>query len=184
MTPIQHFISAVSVTVLLLGCASTPDEDPLANANPSAESDGSLSGNGMGSRYGQEGVIKPTSGGIDDSTNPALQRPLDTVIYFEFDSAVLDDTSVQVVNAHAQYLQNNPAARVRLAGHTDERGTREYNIALGERRADTVRRALLLRGVSRSQLTVVSYGEELPAVTGTGENVWAQNRRVEFNYLR
>ncbi len=183
MNPIRQIIGAISISVLLLGCASTPDPDPLADNGAGTETDGSLSGTGMSGRYGQEGVIKPTSEGLD-SQNPALQRPQESVIYFEFDSAVLDEVSVQVVNAHAEYLRNNPAARVRLAGHTDERGTREYNIALGERRADTVRRALLLRGVSRAQLTVVSYGEELPAATGSGENVWAQNRRVEFNYLR
>ena len=93
MTPIRQFISAVSVAVLLLGCASTPDEDPLANADTASGSDGSLSGSGMDGRYGQEGVIKPGAVGFDEQTNPAFQRPLDAVIYFEFDSAVLDDPS-------------------------------------------------------------------------------------------
>jgi len=184
MIPTRQIFSALALSVLLLGCASTPDEDPLPDDGLETAADGSLSGQGMGNRYGQEGVIKPTTGITEELPDPASMRPLDTVIYFEFDSAVLDQSSVQIVNAHASYLQNNPASRVRLAGHTDERGTREYNIALGERRADTVRRALLLRGVSRAQLTVVSYGEELPAVSGTGEGAWARNRRVEFSYLR
>ncbi len=184
MIPTRQIFSALAISALLLGCASTPEEDPLPLDAPDAGADGSLTGQGMGGRYGQEGVIKPTTGMTETAPDPALARPLDTVIYFEFDSAVLDQSSVEIVNAHASYLQRNPAARVRLAGHTDERGTREYNIALGERRADTVRRALLLRGVSRAQLTVVSYGEELPAVAGTGEGAWARNRRVEFSYLR
>ena len=80
-------------------------------------------------------------------------------------------------------LVANPQARLRLEGHTDERGSREYNIALGERRAESVQRALLLRGVPRQQVTVVSYGEESPVAYGSGESAWSQNRRVEFNYL-
>jgi peptidoglycan-associated lipoprotein len=85
-----------------------------------------------------------------------------------------------VVAAHAAYLTKFPTARVRLEGHTDERGSREYNIGLGERRAQTVRKALMLQGVSEAQITTVSYGEERPAVEGSDESAHAQNRRVEL----
>jgi peptidoglycan-associated lipoprotein len=88
-----------------------------------------------------------------------------------------------VVAAHAKFLAAHPAARVRLEGHTDERGSREYNIGLGDRRAQSVRRALLLQGASDAQISTVSYGEERPAVLGHDEAAWAKNRRVEIVYL-
>jgi peptidoglycan-associated lipoprotein len=88
-----------------------------------------------------------------------------------------------VIAAHAKALSANASIRVRLEGHSDERGSPEYNIGLGERRSQTVRRALLLQGVAESQLTTVSYGEERPAVPGETEEAWAKNRRVEFIYL-
>ena len=90
---------------------------------------------------------------------------------------------MQVVAAHAKYLAAHPSQRVRLEGHTDERGSREYNIGLGERRAQAVRRAMLLQGAVEGQISTVSFGEERPAVTGHDEEAWAKNRRVEIVYL-
>jgi len=86
------------------------------------------------------------------------------------------------LEAHARYLAQHPSASVRLEGHADERGTREYNIALGERRAKAVERLLIVNGASTSQVETISYGEEKPAVLGSGEQSWAQNRRVELIY--
>jgi peptidoglycan-associated lipoprotein len=106
------------------------------------------------------------------------------VIYFEFDSANIRPEDRSVVEAHAQYLAGDPATSVVLEGHADERGSREYNIGLGERRADAVRRLLTLLGVSDGQVRTVSYGEERPAVYGNDESAWSQNRRVELNYPR
>jgi peptidoglycan-associated lipoprotein len=88
------------------------------------------------------------------------------------------------VSAHANYLAQNPSQKVRLEGHADERGSREYNIGLGERRGQAVRRALLLSGVSEVQLSTVSYGEERPAAAGSDEQTYALNRRVEIVYLK
>jgi peptidoglycan-associated lipoprotein len=102
------------------------------------------------------------------------------VVYFEYDSSEIRSEYLEVVAAHAAYLAKFPNARVRLEGHTDERGSREYNIGLGERRAQTVRKALMLQGAADSQITTVSYGEERPAVEGSGEQAYAQNRRVEI----
>ncbi|MGD8498715.1 MAG: OmpA family protein, partial [Chromatiales bacterium] len=84
--------------------------------------------------------------------------------------------------AHGQFLASNPQQQLRLEGHTDERGTREYNIGLGERRAGAVEQVLLLQGVSRDQIEKVSYGEELPVSLGQDEESWSLNRRVELNY--
>ena len=102
------------------------------------------------------------------------------IVFFEFDSSEIRADYLSVVAAHAAYLTKFPTARVRLEGHTDERGSREYNIGLGERRAQTVRKALMLQGVSEAQITTVSYGEERPAVEGSDESAYAQNRRVEL----
>ncbi|GAA0840078.1 peptidoglycan-associated lipoprotein Pal [Marinobacter szutsaonensis] len=103
-----------------------------------------------------------------------------TTFYFDFDTAEIKPEARDVLVAHAQYLANNPGRNVRLEGHADERGTKEYNLALGERRANAVQRFLIVNGASRGQIETVSYGEEKPAVMGSSESAWAQNRRVEL----
>jgi peptidoglycan-associated lipoprotein len=105
------------------------------------------------------------------------------IIYFDFDRAEIRADGTEIVAAHARYLASHVGSRVRLEGHTDERGTREYNIGLAERRAQAVRHALMLQGVAESQLSTVSYGEERPAATGHDESAWSLNRRVEIVYL-
>jgi peptidoglycan-associated lipoprotein len=111
------------------------------------------------------------------------QRLLQTlVIYFDFDQAEIKPEFTAVVQAHGQRLASSANLQVRLEGHTDERGSREYNIGLGERRAQSVRRALMLNGANASQITTVSYGEERPAATGSDEESWRLNRRVELVY--
>jgi peptidoglycan-associated lipoprotein len=105
-------------------------------------------------------------------------------IYFDFDSSEIRGEGTEIVAAHAKYLASRGGMKVRLEGHTDERGSREYNIGLGERRSQAVRRALLLQGATESQLSTVSYGEERPAAAGSDEAAWAKNRRVEIVYLQ
>ncbi|MET1078855.1 MAG: peptidoglycan-associated lipoprotein Pal [Pseudomonas sp.] len=102
-----------------------------------------------------------------------------TTFYFEYDSADLKPEAMRALDVHAKDLKGN-GARVVLEGHTDERGTREYNMALGERRAKAVQRYLVLQGVSPAQAELVSYGEERAIATGNDEQSWAQNRRVEL----
>lgn len=102
------------------------------------------------------------------------------VIYFDFDSDIVKEEYRPLVDLHAKRLNANKRAALTLEGHTDERGGREYNLALGQRRAEAVAKSLTLLGVDAAQLEAVSYGEERPAVTGSGEEVWAKNRRVEL----
>jgi peptidoglycan-associated lipoprotein len=111
-------------------------------------------------------------------------RRAGTVVYFDYDRAEIKAEFVPIVAAHAKYLNGNASRRVRLEGHSDERGSREYNIGLGERRAQAVRRALMLQGVTEAQITTVSYGEERPAVQGGDESAYSKNRRVELIYGR
>jgi peptidoglycan-associated lipoprotein len=110
---------------------------------------------------------------------PLAQR----VIYFDFDQASVRQEYIPVLQAHAQWLRDHSSQVISLEGHTDERGSREYNIALGERRAIAVRQLMQFEGVQPPQLRVLSYGEERPAAAGAGESDMAKNRRVELVYL-
>lgn len=115
---------------------------------------------------------------MDDPGSLLSQR----MVYFDFDSSVIKDEAIPVVRAHAEHLSANNSKVFTLEGHCDERGTREYNIALGERRADAVRRMLVANGVAERQIKIVSYGEERPAQLGHNETAWAANRRAVFAY--
>lgn len=126
----------------------------------------------------QEGVLAYPM--TEDPASPLSKR----VIYFEYDKSEVQDDFRPIVQAHAQFLAANPRARVTLEGHTDERGSREYNIALGERRAEAVRRLMLFMGAADSQIQTVSYGEERPVAMGHDESAWQENRRVEIIYQR
>jgi peptidoglycan-associated lipoprotein len=106
----------------------------------------------------------------------------DRTVFFAFDSAEIRAADRELLRMHGKNLADNPDLSMRLEGHADERGTREYNIGLGEKRAQAVKAALLVQGASTGQLTTVSYGEERPAALGSNEAAWAQNRRVELPY--
>lgn len=114
------------------------------------------------------------------TTGPLAKR----IIYFDFDKSEIKPEFADIVSAHARNLTSHPNLKMKLEGNTDERGTREYNIGLGERRAQAVRRALMLQGVAESQLITVSFGAERPAVEGDDEAAWSQNRRVEMVYIQ
>ena len=136
----------------------------------------STSGVGTSGQYGS------TSGSGAAAQQFEYRIPTLRPIYLNKQRDTIKSEYESVVMAHARYLRANPNARVVLHGHTDERGTREYNMALGERRAGAVQRFLNIQGVSPSQMSVVSYGEERPAVSGQNESAYSQNRRVVFNY--
>jgi len=169
-------VSLLLTTVLgLSACASKPPKAPPATA----PGEGSTAAEGAGANN-----PNATRGGPDDEVaGPQAGMLAKRVVYFDFDSSEIKGEGTDIVAAHAKYLAANPATRVRLEGHTDERGSREYNIGLGERRAQSVRRALLLQGAADAQISTVSYGEERPAVPGHDEAAWAKNRRVEIVYL-
>ncbi len=110
------------------------------------------------------------------------KAPHNQIYLFSYDDSALSEKYVSSVHAQADYLKSHPGARVLIAGHTDERGSREYNVALGERRANTVSEIMRMDGVSRSQMRVVSYGKERPAYLGHDDAAHAQNRRAELTY--
>lgn len=172
-------LTPILLLAMLAACQTTPD-DPGGAGGPdgagSAEQDSGLTTDGVNAREGGQA----TALSEQEARDQALRQKL--TIYFDFDSSQIRSEYSAILDAHARFLRDNPRTRLRLEGHTDERGTREYNIALGERRGEAVRRALLLRGATRAQLLVVSYGEEQPASLGSGESAWAQNRRVKMVY--
>lgn len=159
--------------VLLLGCPTKPTKpEGVAVENRGAEA--GVEGRGVGDGDAFAGTE------LDDPHNPLAQR----LIYFEFDSSEVRSEFRPTISAHARYLSQNPEAVVTLEGHADERGSREYNLALGERRANAVRSLLLAEGAASAQIQTVSYGEEKPVAFGHDESAWSQNRRVEIVYTR
>lgn len=129
---------------------------------------------------GLEGIDPEDRSMFTDPDNPLSTR----IIYFDLDSSAIPSRFSQAISAHGRYLSEHPDVNLRLEGHTDERGTREYNVALGERRAESVQQALVLSGASDSQLSTLSFGEERPAELGSGEEAYSKNRRVEFIYTK
>lgn len=117
--------------------------------------------------------------GVTDANRPFLAK---RVVHFDYDSSELSQNDYQTLQAHAQYLNANGNSKVALVGHTDERGTREYNMALGERRAKSVEAFLVSNGVRATQLEAISYGKEQPVNAGHNESAWRENRRVEITY--
>ena len=182
----NKIVGLAAVGLLLLAGCSTQDEtidnqsDQAINDNqaeyadgsptPIAESDAQLNALEQDTLTAQQLLEEPDS--------PISSR----TIYFQYDSAKVSDESMVLLEAHGDFIASNGNVNVTLTGHADERGSREYNIALGDRRALSVRRILLFQGASSDQIETVSYGEEQPAVMGHNEDSWSKNRRVELVY--
>ncbi|MDR2876609.1 MAG: peptidoglycan-associated lipoprotein Pal [Chromatiales bacterium] len=166
------FGAAIPV-VLLTACAST-QESTLPDSTSGSQGDSSFGAETLPVQGGSGFQGSP----LDDPNSLLSKR----VIYFEFDRAEVKPDQRAIIEAHAQYLAANRNVRVVLQGHTDERGSREYNMGLGERRANAVRSMMTLQGASASQIDTVSFGEERPVAMGQDEASWSQNRRVEIVY--
>ncbi|PJK00547.1 peptidoglycan-associated lipoprotein [Lysobacteraceae bacterium NML91-0213] len=158
---------AAALCVAVVGCSKRVKEEPQTTTP----------GTGTVTQPQQ-----PTSGayGPEDLDTDACLRQ--RVVYFDFDQESLRPEFQAAMACHAKYLRDRPSARITLEGNADERGSREYNLGLGERRGNAVSSALQAQGGSGTQLTVVSYGEERPVCTETSEDCWARNRRVEIVY--
>jgi peptidoglycan-associated lipoprotein len=160
-------------TLVLAGC-------PNPNAVREGEgAEGAAAGAGpesQGMGLGADGQLAASP--LDDPASPLSRR----TIYFEFDSSQVAEEYLDLIAAHGKYLADNPQRRMRVEGHADERGSREYNVGLGERRAKAVERLLRFQGVGSDQIEVVSFGEELPVAFGHDEAAWRLNRRVELVY--
>ena len=192
---IKPWLIAGFLAVFLTACA-TSQEAPIEDGPPPEDQAGMDSGvvtgadgsgadaSGIDGSGDSSAIAIPDEGPmtalemLEETEGPLSNR----TIYFEFDSAKLTDESLQILEAHGNFIAGNGEVSVRLEGHADERGSREYNIGLGDRRAQSVRRVLLFQGASTDQVETVSYGEEKPAMSGHDEEAWSRNRRVELIY--
>lgn len=199
MTFNKTVLALVISATLLSACSDTDNKDlgltdgsqnglnGINDASTSGLNDGSgingseMSGSG---KYGSG--MNGMSGSGANNLGPEFSDPGSPLskrtVYFMLDSSQVQQDFVPVIAAHAQYLLANPSQQMILEGHGDERGSREYNIALGEQRAKSVANMMKIQGVSESQLELISYGEEKPAAYGSDEAAWEQNRRVELVY--
>lgn len=168
-----HKFGLIVISLLALAaCSSTSESEDGADNGSSAS--GNSSSSSASSNAGS------SSGQLTQEQIRAQNALRQTVFYFDFDVAEFKQEDRDTLTYHARDLAANPNKRVRLEGHADERGTREYNLALGERRANGILNYLIVNGASRSQLEVVSYGEERPAQNGQSESAYSRNRRVEI----
>ncbi|MGE0098967.1 MAG: peptidoglycan-associated lipoprotein Pal [Hydrogenophaga sp.] len=174
-----RLIAGLGLAAVLAACSSGVklDNVPVEDRAGTATGAGAGAG-GQGGAVDQRGVSGVSVAGSDAAQPNALTR----VVYFDYDSFEVKAEFAAALEANARYLNANRTRRVNLEGHTDERGGREYNLALGQKRAEAVRRALALLGVSEAQMEAVSFGEEKPAQTGLDEAAFAKNRRVELTY--
>jgi peptidoglycan-associated lipoprotein len=175
---LQHLLVLLGIAVLAAACSTpVPLEEkkdvPVETRNPTGA--GAAAGQGAAGQTPQSGVTS-----VDLSTAAAAATPAQRIVYFDYDSFVIKDDFKPVVESNAKLLTVNRSKRVMVEGHTDDRGGREYNLALGQKRAEAVVRALLLSGATEAQLEAVSFGKERPAATGADEAAWAKNRRAEL----
>lgn len=182
----------VLTVVFVSACQTTQTEDILVDpaTDGQGQTDGSIAGqDGSADSSTLDGGGDPNLIPITEETMSAqemldqVDTPLaNRIVYFDFDSAKISDESLALLELHGNFVASNGDISLRLEGHTDERGSREYNISLGDRRAQSVRRVFLLLGASTDQLDTVSYGEEQAALPGHEEAAWSKNRRVELIY--
>lgn len=171
MSKVASITCTIVFSMLLGACGSNPTRTTTDNVN-----------------VDERATVNPvTIDGIDDGSqidpdSVAGRAPKERVIFFDFNQSEIRPAYLDIITQHGRYLAQNPSGRVRLEGHTDERGTREYNIALGESRAKSISRMLQLQGVSSAQMRSVSYGEELPVDESHNEPAWSKNRRVNIIY--
>jgi peptidoglycan-associated lipoprotein len=176
----RKWIIGAFIVAALAGCKSTDTQNaaPVEDGAPTATAPATGSGATTAgtSPAGVSGTPGAGAAALRDPNNILSKRS----VYFDYDQFVIKDEYKAMIEAHAKYLQANRNARATLQGHTDERGTREYNIALGQKRADAVKKVMLLLGASEIQIETVSFGKEKPRREGHDEASWAENRRVDI----
>jgi len=176
----RKWIIAVAIVAALAGCKST-DTQTAAPVEDRAAADAAKDG---ASTKGLGGPPPPgPPGATQPHRDPANMLSQKRTVYFDYDQFTIKDEYRATVEAHAKYLQSNRTLRLTLQGNTDERGTREYNIALGQKRADAVKKLMVLLGAQEVQIETVSFGKEKPRRDGHDESSWAENRRVDIVYV-
>jgi peptidoglycan-associated lipoprotein len=165
----QKLPAFLFLPVLLAGCSSTP---PVAATSPVPKQDQPAESRKVSA------AAKPVIPALNDLADDRAKRS----VYFSYDNFIVDEKYKQMLRAHASYLTHNPASHITLQGNADERGSSEYNLALGQKRAEAVRKSLTLHGVPDRQIEAVSFGKERPAATCHEEKCWQENRRTDIAY--
>ena len=179
---VKRISLSLVVLALVAGCSSgvklndVPVEDKSATSTA-----GAGAGSGAGAGGSTQSGVTPVDIGASGA-NAAGPANVARIIYFDFDSYSIKPEFQSLIEAHSRFIKAGQGRKVMIEGHTDERGGREYNLALGQKRAEAVRRSLGLLGVPDGQIEAVSFGKEKPAAQGSGEDVYAQNRRAELSY--
>ena len=175
----KRWLLVLFATALLAACGSSVKLDNVPVEDKTGVSVSQQGADGSGSAVGK-GAVTPVDAGKQGAQGavPTGAR----IVYFDYDSYVIKPEFQAVIEAHARFIKTDKSRKVAIEGHTDERGGREYNLALGQKRAEAVRAALGLLGVSDNQLEAVSFGKEKPAATGSDEAAMAKNRRAEISY--
>lgn len=165
-------LALLASTLMVAGCSSKNSKNNTGSSNVIVSPIGNYGQGGYngGSLVNNNDAIKNAASGIADT------------VYFAYNSDAISESAAAILKQHANLLASNQGAKVLVAGHTDERGSREYNMSLGERRAAAVRAFLAQSGASDASIEIISYGEEQPAANGSGEGVWKQNRRATLTY--
>jgi len=177
MRKVNTIVILLAAALALAACKRTPVQDGVAVDDAGMGADGA-SASGLGADGSMSGTGFNGDGMSGGDGDPLSKR----VVYFEYDSSLLSPEGQEIAEAHANYLLSNPGVSLVLEGHADERGTREYNLALGEDRAKSVGQFMQAMGVQSGRIRTVSYGEERPVALGHDESAWSLNRRVEILY--
>ena len=178
----KRLLTAAAVAAVLAGCASGVklDDVPVEDRSGRAVQAPGATDAATAGRATQSAVTPVETGGRpNDTMGPAS---VERIVYFDYDSYAIKPEFQALIEAHARFVKANGARKVMVEGHTDERGGREYNLALGQRRSEAVRRALGLLGINDNQVEAVSFGKEKPALMGNDESAWSRNRRAEIAY--
>ena len=170
-------VLAAAALATLAGCSTTKLDTPVPVESRTGSSATAGSGSGANTAGTSQSAVTPV-----DLSKDANAAGAGRIVYFDFDSFALKDEYRPTVDGYARALNGDRKKRVAIEGHTDERGGREYNLALGQKRAEVVARAMTLLGATDAQVEAVSFGKERPAVQGSDEAAWAKNRRAELNY--
>ena len=182
LVKLQRLVVLTAVVTLAACGTGTKLDVPVVDkqgtkvAPPASPASGVGDGSDVGQRAVTPGTIDSTAGNAAGPANVAK------VIYFDYDSYAIKPEFQSALDAHAKFMSTNKTRKMAIDGHTDDRGGREYNLALGQKRSEAVRRALALLGVTDAQIEAVSFGKEKPAKAGLDETSWALNRRAEINY--
>ena len=160
----RNFITIIAATFILAACATTPPETSSSVSSASSSSSSTVS-------LVQDGVY------VGDETIEMLAVDVPDRVFFAYDSYALTSAAQSTLSKQAKWLKANPSVTISVEGHADERGTREYNLALGDRRANAAKDYLMSQGISSNRVTTISYGKERPVKSGSNDTAWAQNRR-------